>query len=65
MPSLFPFLLLNLLACDSAKWLILLQTEARTINSLSKLTKAVHVHGIMATNLKPTPLNEIIIHYLF
>lgn len=39
--SLSPFLLLNLLASGSAKWLILLQTEARTINSLSKLTKAL------------------------
>lgn len=59
------FPLLNLLACDSSKQLISLQTEASTINPLSKLTKSYPCSWQHGYNPKTAPLSEIIIQYLF
>ena len=63
--SSFSFPLLNFLACDSSKRLILLQTEARMINSLSKLTKSYPWSWQYGYNPRPAPLSEIVVPYLF
>lgn len=59
------FLLLNLLTCDSSKQLILLQTEAGTINPLPNLTKSYPCLWQHGYNPKPAPLSEMVIQYLF